>query len=229
MHTAALAAPPGSRVWHAGSSHPATTRTRPTHQSSGGSARSVKRLLDVGISLASLCALAPLMTVLALLVKLESRGPALFVQRRIGKDGTVFELLKFRTMRVDAEACTGPVFASPNDPRCTRIGRFMRRHSLDELPQLINVLRGDMSVVGPRPERPYFVAQFGQSIPRYHERHRAQVGITGWAQIHGLRGETSIEERLAYDLYYVEHCSLRLDLEIMARTIVEVLTGHNAC
>lgn len=105
----------------------------------------------------------------------------------------------------------------------------MRRHSLDELPQLINVLRGDMSVVGPRPERPYFVAQFGQSIPRYHERHRAQVGITGWAQIHGLRGETSIEERLAYDLYYVEHCSLRLDLEIMARTIVEVLTGHNAC
>jgi exopolysaccharide biosynthesis polyprenyl glycosylphosphotransferase len=256
VHAAAIAPPSAPRLWHTESSLPTTTRTAtaarlPTDVSAperlveeiaavsvsarraNGSARrsayAIKRLLDVGISLTALIALAPLMVVLGLLVKLESRGPALLMQRRVGKDGHVFALLKFRTMRVDAEACTGPVFATPNDPRCTRIGRFMRRHSLDELPQLINVLRGEMSIVGPRPERPYFVAQFEHGLPHYQERHREHVGITGWAQVHGLRGDTSIEERLAYDLYYVEHWSLGLDLEIMVRTIAEMLTGRNAC
>jgi lipopolysaccharide/colanic/teichoic acid biosynthesis glycosyltransferase len=190
--------------------------------------QSVKRGVDVGVSVIALIVLAPVMACLALLIKFESRGPALFVQERVGQDGKIFRLLKFRSMRVDAESCSGPVFAKPNDPRCTRTGRFMRRYSLDELPQLINVLRGDMSLVGPRPERPYFVAQFSQSIPRYHERHRAKSGITGWAQVNGLRGDTSIDERTRYDLHYVEHWSPRLDVQIMLRTIVEIFQGHNA-
>ncbi len=190
--------------------------------------RRIKRLIDVTVSLTALCAFAPVMAVLALLVKLESRGPALFVQQRVGKDGATFNLLKFRTMRVDAESCTGPVFARPHDPRCTRIGQFMRRHSLDELPQFVNVLRGEMSLVGPRPERPFFVEQFSQTVPRYLERHREMAGITGWAQVNGLRGDTSIEERVACDLYYVEHWSLALDLEIMARTALEMVRGHDA-
>jgi len=189
---------------------------------------SVKRGVDVSVSLIALIVLAPFMALLALLIKRESRGPAFFVQERVGQDGEIFRLLKFRSMRVDAESCSGPVFAKPNDPRCTRIGRFMRRYSLDELPQLINVLRGDMSLVGPRPERPYFVAQFSQSIPRYHDRHRAKSGITGWAQVNGLRGDTSIDERTRYDLEYVEHWSPGLDIQIMLRTIVEILQGRNA-
>jgi exopolysaccharide biosynthesis polyprenyl glycosylphosphotransferase len=188
----------------------------------------VKRGVDVSVSLIALIALSPVMACLALLTKLESRGPALFVQERVGQDGKIFTLLKFRSMRVDAEVRSGPVFAKPNDPRCTRTGRFMRRYSLDELPQLINVLRGDMSLVGPRPERPYFVAQFSQSIPRYHDRHRVKSGITGWAQVNGLRGDTSIDERTRYDLHYVEHWSPSLDIQIMLRTIIEILQGHNA-
>ncbi len=191
-------------------------------------ARQCKRLIDVTVSLTTLAMLSPVLLVLALLIKLESRGPALFVQVRVGQHGEAFNLLKFRSMRVDAEVCTGPVFAKPNDPRCTRIGRFMRRHSLDELPQLINVLRGDMSIVGPRPERPYFVTQFSRDIPNYQKRHREKAGITGWAQVNGLRGATSIEERIHYDLYYVEHWSLWFDAKIMVRTLVEILQGHNA-
>jgi len=190
--------------------------------------QSVKRGVDVVVSLIALIVLAPFMALLALRIKLESRGPALFVQERVGQDGKIFQLLKFRSMRVDAESCSGPVFATPNDPRCTRTGRFMRRYSLDELPQLINVLRGDMSLVGPRPERPYFVAQFSQSISRYDDRHRAKSGITGWAQVNGLRGATSIDERTRYDLHYVEHWSPGLDTQIMLRTIVEIFQGHNA-
>lgn len=190
--------------------------------------RSTKRLLDVAVSLIALLVLSPVMLLLALLIKLESRGPALFIQARVGQHGKTFDLLKFRSMRVDAEYCTGPVFAKPNDPRCTRVGRLMRRHSLDELPQLINVLRGDMSIVGPRPERPYFVARFSQTVPRYVERHREKAGITGWAQVNGRRGDTSIEERVRYDLHYVEHWSLAFDLKIMVRTLIEILQGHNA-
>jgi exopolysaccharide biosynthesis polyprenyl glycosylphosphotransferase len=190
--------------------------------------RTIKRAVDVGLSVTALVAALPVMALLALLIRLESRGPSLFIQERVGQDGKIFSLLKFRSMRVDAEDCSGPVFAKPNDPRCTRTGRFMRRYSLDELPQLLNVLRGDMSLVGPRPERPYFVAQFSQSIPRYDDRHRVKSGITGWAQVNGLRGDTSIEERTRYDLHYVEHWSPGLDVQIMLRTIGEILRGHNA-
>ncbi len=190
--------------------------------------RRLKRTIDLVVGATSLALLSPLMVILAILIKLESRGPALFVQTRIGLNGTTFDLLKFRSMRLDAEECTGPVFATRNDPRCTRIGRFMRRHSLDELPQLINVVRGDMSIVGPRPERPYFVVRFSQTIPHYAERHRERAGITGWAQVNGRRGDTSIEERVQYDLYYVENWSLAFDLKIMVRTVVEIFQGHNA-
>ena len=172
--------------------------------------------------------LSPLLAALAILIKIESRGPALFVQARVGLNGKTFNLLKFRSMRCDAEECTGPIFAKRNDPRCTRVGRFMRRHSLDELPQLINVVTGDMSIVGPRPERPYFVVRFSQSIPHYAERHREKAGITGWAQVNGRRGDTSIEERVQYDLFYVENWSLTFDVKIMVRTVVEIFRGHNA-
>jgi len=200
-------------------------RPRPTRRTFR---RQVKRALDIVVASTSLVLLSPLLATLAILIKLESRGPALYVQTRVSLNGKTFNLLKFRSMRCDAEHCTGPVFATRNDPRCTRIGRFMRRHSLDELPQLINVVTGDMSIVGPRPERPYFVVRFSQTIPHYAERHREKAGITGWAQVNGRRGDTSIEERVQYDLHYVENWSLMFDLKIMVRTVVEILRGHNA-
>ena len=131
-------------------------------------------------------------------------------------------------MHENAEAETGPVWATPNDPRRTRVGVVMRRFSLDELPQFVNVVLGDMSIVGPRPERPDFVEQFRQEIPRYMERHREKAGITGWAQINGLRGDTPIEERTRYDVWYVEHWSIWLDIKIMLRTVVEMIRGRNA-
>jgi len=143
-------------------------------------------------------------------------------------DAKPFKMLKFRSMRTDAEAETGPVWASPNDPRRTRLGALIRRFSLDELPQLINVLIGDMSLVGPRPERPVFVEQFKRSIPRYMDRHREKAGITGWAQINGLRGDTSITERTKYDLWYIENWSLLLDLKILVRTILRIFSDRQA-
>ena len=134
-------------------------------------------------------------------------------------DGRRFAMLKFRSMRVDAEAATGPVWASEKDPRRTPIGGFLRKASLDELPQLVNVLKGEMSLVGPRPERPYFVEQFKAHIPKYLDRHRVKTGMTGWAQVNGLRGNTSLEERIKYDLYYIENWSLALDIKILLRTL----------
>ena len=190
--------------------------------------RVVKRAVDLVVSSVMLAALSPLMAVLGMLIKLDSPGPVFFVQERVGYDGEPFNLLKFRSMPVDAEAETGPVRTTPDDPRPTRIGRLMRRYSLDELPQFINVFRGQMSVVGPRPERPYFVEQFRQTIPGYMARHRAKSGITGWAQVNGLRGDTSIAARTAYDLYYVENWSLLLDARIMARTLAQIIGGENA-
>jgi exopolysaccharide biosynthesis polyprenyl glycosylphosphotransferase len=167
--------------------------------------RAIKRCVDIIISATLLVSLAPVMLLIALLVKLTSPGPVFYVQERVGQDGRAFQLLKFRSMPVDAEARSGPVFAMRNDPRPTRFGHFIRRYSLDELPQFINVALGDMSVVGPRPERPFFVEQFRQKIPAYMARHREKSGVTGWAQVNGLRGDTSIEERTRYDLYYVEN------------------------
>jgi exopolysaccharide biosynthesis polyprenyl glycosylphosphotransferase len=190
--------------------------------------RTLKRIVDIVISVAALIVLAPLMLALAILVKLESSGSAFYVQERMGLDARPFPILKFRSMRRGAEAGTGAVWARRDDPRRTRLGHFMRRYNLDELPQLINVLLGHMSIVGPRPERPEFVAEFRRHIPRYMERHREKAGITGWAQVNGLRGDTSIEERTKYDLYYIENWSLLFDFKIMTKTVISGFGDPNA-
>jgi len=186
-----------------------------------------KRAFDVILSALFLALLAPLMLLVALLVKLTSPGPVLYRQERVGLDGKPFRMLKFRTMRDQAER-DGPRFAEPEDPRVTRLGPLLRRTSFDELPQLLNVLAGDMSLVGPRPERPIFIDKFRRHIPRYQLRHMVKAGMTGWAQIHGLRGQTSIEKRVEYDLYYIEHWSLLLDLRILARTLAGGFLSRNA-
>ncbi len=182
--------------------------------------RTLKRLIDILVAGIALIITSPIILLLVVLVKLESRGPAFFVQERMGLDMRPFPIIKLRSMRTDAEESSGPVWARRDDPRVTRLGRFMRSMNLDELPQLVNVLLGHMSIVGPRPERPEFVEEFRGAIPRYTERHRERGGITGWAQVNGLRGNTSIEERTKYDLYYIENWSILLDLKIMARTIL---------
>ncbi len=188
----------------------------------------LKRVIDVILSSIILVLMSPLLLLVAVLVRLDSPGPVFYLQERVGLDGKPFWCVKFRSMRADAEAETGPIWATLSDPRRTRLGRMLRRLSIDEMPQFINVLLGDMSIVGPRPERPAFVEQFRQEIPRYMERHREKAGITGWAQVNGLRGDTSIEERTRYDLWYVENWSIWLDLKIILRTPFEVLRGRNA-
>jgi Undecaprenyl-phosphate glucose phosphotransferase len=190
--------------------------------------RVAKRVSDVVFSLGLLVLLSPALLALALAVRLTSSGPVLFRQERMGLDGQRFGMLKFRTMRVDAEAGTGPVWARAEDPRRTPVGAFLRRFSLDELPQFVNVLRGEMSVVGPRPERPVFVERFRQTVPGYMLRHKVKSGITGWAQVHGLRGNTSLEARIQYDIEYIERWSLWLDLRIITLTVVRVLVDRNA-
>ena len=185
--------------------------------------RSLKRALDVFVATLVLLFGAPVFMLFALAIRLESRGPVFFLQERVGMDTEPFWMLKFRTKRVDAEQLG--TWTTPNDPRVTRVGRLLRRTSLDELPQLINVLLGDMSIVGPRPEQPHWVEQFVQQIPRYMRRHKEKAGLTGWAQVNGLRGDTSIEERTRYDLYYIENWSLLFDLKIILRTIANFLTG----
>ncbi len=190
--------------------------------------RVAKRAMDVVLSALALALLAPLMALVAALVRLGSPGPVLFSQERMGLDGRVFRVWKFRTMRRDAEAETGPVWAVRDDPRRTWIGGWLRRLSLDELPQLLNVLRGEMSLVGPRPERPVFIEEFRERIPRYMLRHMVQAGMTGWAQVHGWRGNTPIEKRIQYDLYYIENWSLRLDFKILMLTFVGGFVDRNA-
>jgi exopolysaccharide biosynthesis polyprenyl glycosylphosphotransferase len=179
----------------------------------------VKRTLDLVGSVALLVVLSPLLLVLGLAVKLESSGPILHRQDRVGRDRRTFRMVKFRSMRANAEASTGPIWAAREDPRRTRLGSFLRRWSLDELPQLWNVLRGDMSLVGPRPERPVFVHRFEERVADYYDRHRVKSGITGWAQVHGHRGDTPIEQRTRLDLFYVENWSLGLDLRILVMTV----------
>ena len=191
----------------------------------------VKRVMDVAVSLVALVGLVfliPILPFIALAIWLEDRGPILYRQERMGLDGKPFLIWKFRSMRVDAEASTGPVWATREDDRRTRVGRILRRWSLDELPQLWNVLRGDMSLVGPRPERPTFVREFKHKIPQYMLRHRVKAGITGWAQVHGWRGNTSIKKRLQYDLYYIENWSLKLDLKILWMTLRHGIKHANA-
>jgi Undecaprenyl-phosphate glucose phosphotransferase len=187
----------------------------------------VKRLMDVAVSAAALVLLSPLMLLTALLIKIDSRGPVFFVQERTGLDGKPFPMLKFRSMHQNAEA-QGPGWTTEHDPRRTRLGVIIRKLSVDELPQFINVLVGDMSLVGPRPEQPAWVEQFRNSIPRYMDRHREKAGVTGWAQVNGMRGDTSIVERTKYDLWYIENWSLRLDLKIIIRTVLQGLTGRGA-
>lgn len=179
----------------------------------------IKRIMDILVSFLALIILSPLFGIIAFLIKREDGGPVFFRQTRMGLDGKSFNMWKFRSMQVDAEKNTGPVFTSKLDPRRTRIGSFIRKISLDELPQLINVLMGDMSLVGPRPERPEFVDTFKKKFPGYMVRHRVKCGITGWAQVNGYRGNTSIKKRLEYDLYYIQNWSVGLDMKIIWRTL----------
>ena len=187
----------------------------------------LKRLVDVAGSSLALLFISPLMMLVAFLVKLDSPGPVFFAQERMGLDAKPFKVLKFRSMRQDAEV-NGPGWTTKDDPRRTRIGAFIRKTSIDELPQFINVLMGDMSLVGPRPEQPAYVEKFRQSIPRYMDRHREKAGLTGWAQINGLRGDTSIVERTKYDLWYIENWSLWLDFKILLRTAFKIFTDKTA-
>ncbi|MCL5950679.1 MAG: undecaprenyl-phosphate glucose phosphotransferase [Chloroflexi bacterium] len=188
----------------------------------------LKRIVDFVISAIVLVLLSPLMLLIALLIKLDSRGPAIYTQERMGLDAIPFPCFKFRSMVRDAEAETGPIWATQGDPRRTRFGSWLRRYSLDELPNFINVFLGHMSLVGPRPERPVFVEQFRQMVPRYMERHQEKAGITGWAQVNGLRGNTSIWERTKYDLYYIEHWSVWFDFKIMLMTLLKAWRDPNA-
>ncbi|MDH3403778.1 MAG: exopolysaccharide biosynthesis polyprenyl glycosylphosphotransferase, partial [Acidobacteriota bacterium] len=187
----------------------------------------VKRGLDLAVATAMMAVALPFFPLVALLIWIEDRGPIFYHQERMGLDGRPFQILKLRSMRVGAESSTGPVWAIKDDPRRTRVGAFLRRWSLDELPQLWNVFRGHMSIVGPRPERPAFVHEFKEKLPLYMLRHKVKSGITGWAQVHGWRGNTSIKKRLQYDLYYIENWSLKLDLKILWMTLLHGLR-HNA-
>lgn len=194
----------------------------------GLAARFWKRAFDLAVTVPGLIALSPLLLLLALLVKLSSPGPVFYRQERVGRGNRPFMIYKFRSMVQDAEKHTGPVWAKKGDNRTTPLGAWLRRTSLDELPQLFNVLQGDMSLVGPRPERPHFVDQFKLRVPRYLERHKVKAGLTGWAQVHNLRGDTPVEERTKYDLWYVENWTLGLDIKIFLRTALDVFHHQDA-
>ena len=183
----------------------------------------IKRVLDIVLSLLAMIGLAIPFAIIAAIVKWTSRGPVFYAQERMGLDGRPFTVYKFRSMEHDAEDASGPVWAREDDPRATPVGRWLRRFDLDELPQFWNVLKGEMSIVGPRPERPFFVQQFRHRIPQYMLRHKVKAGITGWAQVNGWRGNTSLEKRIEYDLYYIENWSVTLDLKIMWLTVVRGL------
>ncbi|MBC7543164.1 MAG: exopolysaccharide biosynthesis polyprenyl glycosylphosphotransferase [Candidatus Sericytochromatia bacterium] len=188
--------------------------------------RLLKRTFDVGIAGIALLVLGPLLLIIAATVKWTSAGPVFYRQERLSRGGQRFEILKFRTMRPDAEAATGPIWSPASDARRTPVGRWLRRSSLDELPQLLNVLKGDMSIVGPRPERPFFTGQFEKQVIRYDDRHLVLSGMTGWAQIHGLRGDVPITDRTAHDLYYVENWSPWLDLQIILQSFRCVIDDY---
>lgn len=188
----------------------------------------VKRLADLFFSLLSIIILSPFLLIIALAIKLTSPGPVFYKQKRMGLGGEVFQMYKFRSMKVDAEKETGAVWAKEDDPRRTKLGRWLRKTSLDELPQLFNVFKGEMSFVGPRPERPFFVEQFKEKIPHYMLRHKVKAGITGWAQVNGWRGNTSIPKRIEYDIYYIENWSMSFDVKIMWLTIWKGLIHKHA-
>jgi Undecaprenyl-phosphate glucose phosphotransferase len=179
----------------------------------------LKRVIDIVLSASALLVMGIPLAIIAALVKWTSSGQAFYTQERMGLDGKAFTVYKFRSMYEGAEERTGPIWAREDDPRATPVGRWLRRLDLDELPQFWNVLKGDMSIVGPRPERPFFVEQFKHRIPQYMLRHKVKAGITGWAQVNGWRGNTSLEKRIEYDLYYIENWSVTLDLKIMWLTV----------
>jgi Undecaprenyl-phosphate glucose phosphotransferase len=187
-----------------------------------------KRALDLSLGSVAFVAFLPVMAALAAAIRLQSKGSAFYTQERMGLDGRVFQMFKFRTMVPDAERETGVVWSSPGDARRTRLGAFLRRTGLDELPQLWNVLRGDMSLVGPRPERPTLIEQFRREVPGYMLRHKVRAGLTGWAQIHGWRRNTSLHERLEHDIYYIQNWSLSLDLRILLATLWRGWRDRNA-
>jgi putative colanic acid biosysnthesis UDP-glucose lipid carrier transferase len=190
--------------------------------------RVLKRAFDIAFSLGVLILISPLFAALAIGVKLSSPGPIFYRQERMSLNGQRFQMLKFRSMPIDAEAGTGAVWAKPGEKRATPFGALLRRTSLDELPQFLNVLRGDMSVVGPRPERPVFIEEFKDSIPQYMLRHKVRAGITGWAQVNGWRGNTSLEKRIEHDIYYIRHWSMMLDVKIMWMTVWKGFVDDNA-
>lgn len=195
---------------------------------STGTDRAIKRLLDMMGALALTLLFSPLLLLIPLLIKLTSRGPILYSQERMGADGKVFRIYKFRSMRVDAENRTGAVWATEDDDRTTPVGRWLRKTSLDEIPQFFNVIKGDMSLVGPRPERPVFVQQFRKEIPKYMLRHKVKSGITGWAQVNGWRGNTSLDERIKHDLYYIENWSHLFDFKILLMTLFKGFVNRHA-
>ena len=186
-----------------------------------------KRFLDLLTSLSILILTLPLWMIIAAMIKLNSHGPVLYRQIRVGKDGRHFKMLKFRSMKTDAEKHTGPVWAGRNDPRVTKVGRFLRKTHLDELPQFLNVVKGDMSLVGPRPERPFFVEKLSKEIPLYKHRHRVKPGITGWAQVKYKYDENieDVRNKIKYDLFYIENNSWRLDLKILFNTVYVMVAG----
>ena len=190
--------------------------------------RFLKRTFDIVVSLIAIILTSPLMLLIAVGIKMTSRGPVLFRQERVGYNSRTFDMFKFRSMRVADDNTPATRWTTVDDPRKTRLGAFLRKTSLDELPQFFNVLFGTMSVVGPRPERPFFVQQFMEEIPRYMVKHQVKPGITGWAQVNGLRGDTSIEKRIEYDIYFIENWDLLFDVKIMFMTIFKGLVNKNA-
>ena len=188
----------------------------------------VKRAMDIVGSLCGIVVASPLMLVMCLLVKVTSPGPLIYKQERVGLHNKTFWMYKFRSMEVQQESEEKKAWTVKNDPRVTGIGKFMRRTSIDELPQLFNILKGDMSLVGPRPERPFFVEKFREEIPRYMVKHQVRPGLTGWAQVNGYRGDTSIRKRIDYDLYYIENWSIGLDIKILLLTIFKGFVNKNA-
>ncbi|MGE5683200.1 MAG: sugar transferase [Bacillota bacterium] len=189
--------------------------------------KKMKRLMDIIVSLIILIVSFPVTFVISILIKLDSKGTILYKQSRVGLNGKEFNVYKFRSMRSDAEKLTGPVWSQKNDPRITRVGRFIRKVRIDEIPQMINVLKGEMSLVGPRPERPYFVEKLSQEIPLYKKRLKVRPGVTGWAQVKHKYDENieDVKTKLRYDLFYIENMSLRMDFKILFRTVFVVLFG----
>ena len=198
------------------------------HSRLRGAAAMLKRLIDIAVSALALVILSPILLVIAILIKVSMPGPVLFRQERIGFERKAFVIYKFRSMIRDAEAKTGPVVAKPGDNRVTWLGRVLRRLSLDELPQFYNVLRGDMSLVGPRPQPTYFDERYSGEVPRYLDRQYARPGLTGWAEVNDLRGAAPIGDRTLYDVYYIEHWSLALDLKIVLLTAFRMFSQRHA-